>query len=578
MPTLPPAQPEGPIRRHAHRTLRRRYVRVPDEAPSTDAMFLVLRRMRAPLITIVAVFTVSVAGLSLIPGLDADGNPYRMTAFDAFYLMSYTATTIGFGEIPYALTLPQRMWVTACIFASVVGWAYAIGALLSLLQERAFRDALARQAFGRRVRALHKPFLIVVGYGQMGRAGAETLDLLGRSCVVIDTDPASIEALAGAQRATDIPGLVGDARDPGVLGLAGLGSRWCEGVLALTDDDAVNLSIVMAVTLLRADVPVIARSNDRSTVKAMGEFGAEAVVNPFDRYGAYLVMRLKRPATYRLVTWLMAPPGEPVSPDVERHEDGLWIVAADGRFGHEITRDLEDAGLDVVLVDPHDGAPDVSGAVGFIAGGEDDSANLALAGHARLVNPALFLAVRQRSRRNEPLLQAFSPDSVFVPAQITTQEALARVITPDFWAFVSYASARDDAWSEAFLERLVAVTGRGSPDSHRFVLNVREAPAAVRWLRRRDLRLGDLFRHPDDRSAGVGAVPVMLIRGEETTFAPGDELPLREGDEVVAVGRPRAFDLMAEVLYYDHVVEYLATGRDVPSTWMWRRLRGRGRR
>ena len=57
--------------------------------------------------------------------------------------MSYTATTIGFGELPYAFTDAQRLWVTATIYLTVIGWAYAIGSLLTLLQDRAFRQAVA---------------------------------------------------------------------------------------------------------------------------------------------------------------------------------------------------------------------------------------------------------------------------------------------------------------------------------------------------------------------------------------------------------------------------------------------------
>jgi len=47
-----------------------------------------------------------------------------MTLFQAFYFTSYTASTIGFGEIPYAFTDRQRLWVTVIIYASVIGWAY----------------------------------------------------------------------------------------------------------------------------------------------------------------------------------------------------------------------------------------------------------------------------------------------------------------------------------------------------------------------------------------------------------------------------------------------------------------------
>ncbi|MDX6323765.1 MAG: voltage-gated potassium channel, partial [Nocardioidaceae bacterium] len=70
----------------------------------------VVRRMRVPLIVLILIFAISVLGLSLIPG-----HPRRMTLFEAFYFMSYTATTIGFGEIPYTLTPAQRMWVTVVI-------------------------------------------------------------------------------------------------------------------------------------------------------------------------------------------------------------------------------------------------------------------------------------------------------------------------------------------------------------------------------------------------------------------------------------------------------------------------------
>ena len=109
-----------------------------------------------------------------------------MGFFDAFYVMSYTASTIGFGEIPYPFTYNQRMWVTISIYLTVVGWAYAIGSLLALLQERGFRQALALQHFTRKVRRLREPFLLIAGYGRTGELLARSLDALGRRFVVID--------------------------------------------------------------------------------------------------------------------------------------------------------------------------------------------------------------------------------------------------------------------------------------------------------------------------------------------------------------------------------------------------------
>ena len=136
--------------RDGARTLRTQArVRLDPAVQVSATVFLILRRMRAPLITLIIIFTVSVFGLTLIPGQDADGQPYRMGFFDAFYFMSYTATTIGFGEIPHAFTYGQRMWVLVTIYLTVIGWAYALGSLLTVVQDKAFRQALRLQRFSR---------------------------------------------------------------------------------------------------------------------------------------------------------------------------------------------------------------------------------------------------------------------------------------------------------------------------------------------------------------------------------------------------------------------------------------------
>jgi len=45
--------------------------------------------------------------------------------FDAFYVMSYTATTIGFGEIPYPFSYAQRLWMTFSIYMTVIAGLHA---------------------------------------------------------------------------------------------------------------------------------------------------------------------------------------------------------------------------------------------------------------------------------------------------------------------------------------------------------------------------------------------------------------------------------------------------------------------
>lgn len=552
--------------------LRRLPVEIPTEVPATTAIFLVLRRMRIPLITLIGVFTISVFGLAAAPGVDGSGSPRHLTVFEAFYFMSYTATTIGFGEIPHAFSIQQRLWVTGSIYASVVAWAYAIGTMLALVQDQAFRDAVSGQRFARRVRNIHEGFHIIAGYGQAGRTVGRGLDWFGRRFVVIDRSGARIDQLGTDQLSVDIPGIEGSAASPAVLGIAGLGHKYCQGVLALTDDDETNLGVVQAVHLLAPHVPVIARCGDRRTGAHMDAFGAEAVVNAYDRFGSYLVLGLQRPAVYQLITWLMSPGGTGLPDRGEAIPSGTWVVCAEGAFREEIARDLRNAAYDVVMADPAAGSPDVSGAVGFVGGMATDTANLALAAQVRTSTPDVFICLRQASAASFSLYEAFAPDSLFVPTDLVAREVFARIVTPHTWAFLEYAARQDDAWAEDLVRRIVDRCGSGSPDPFILVLDAQSAPAVVRWLAQGTLTIRDLLRHPDDREQAVGNAVLALNRGGEIAFDPEPDTELELGDQLLVVSRARAFSALRQVLFSDAAVEYVATGHHVPATWIWRRL------
>ena len=103
---------------------------------------LVLRRMRAPLLVLITAYAVSIIGLVLVPGVDDEGQTWHMGMFDAFYFVSYMATTIGFGEIPYDFTHAQRLWTLVAIYLTVVAWFYALGTILTLVQDQGFQQAL----------------------------------------------------------------------------------------------------------------------------------------------------------------------------------------------------------------------------------------------------------------------------------------------------------------------------------------------------------------------------------------------------------------------------------------------------
>jgi len=77
---------------------------------------LVLRYMRRPIFVLIMVYAIGITGMALIPGEGPDGKPEYMSLFHAFYFVTYTATTTGFGEIPNAFTDEQRLWTIFCLY------------------------------------------------------------------------------------------------------------------------------------------------------------------------------------------------------------------------------------------------------------------------------------------------------------------------------------------------------------------------------------------------------------------------------------------------------------------------------
>jgi voltage-gated potassium channel len=563
-----------------HRQWRRRIsARYPDASPT---IFLILRRMRAPLIVLIVIFSVSVLGLSLVPP--------GMGIFDAFYFMSYTATTIGYGELPVPFSGAQRMWVIASIYLTVVGWAYAIGSLLTLLQDRTFRQAIALRRFTRTVTRLREPFLLLVGYGQTGQLLGRALDALGRRLVVLDLSAERVDALDIDAYHADVPGLAGDATDPRTLDLAGLEHPCCEAVLALTDNDEANLVVAMTAALIRPELQVIARTVSPVIEQRMRAFGSPTVVNPFDRFGDRIRLALHAPASYQMFSWLVGGPGAELPEPGRPPAAGRWVVCGYGRFGRKFTEDLRADGLEVTIIDRagHEDEPGVivgdasdpevlrrarvEEAVGLVAGTDNDTANLSLIAAARRRNPRLFLAARQNRPANAPLFAALDIDWVLVPAEVVAREIYAQLSSPLLWRFLQDMPARGDDWAARLLDRLQAQCGSRLGSVWKATFTEAEAPALGPWLRGGNAPLGDLLRSPQDRNRTMAAVPLMVLRGHRAILEPADDQQVHDGDHVLFVGHPAARRALHETMTDRPVSEYVLYDRNVPGGWLWQRL------
>jgi Trk K+ transport system NAD-binding subunit len=555
-----------------------------------STFFLVLRRMRAPIIALIVIYAISVFGLTLVPGIDADGNPAPpLSFFHAFYFISYTATTIGFGEIPNAFSDAQRLWVIVCIYLSVVGWSYSVITLIALLQDKGFQNTLTASRFQRRVRRLKEPFYLVCGCGETGSLICRNFDRIGQAFVVLEKDELRVEELDLLDFKTDTPALAADASLPDNLLLAGLQHPKCRGVLAVTNDEQANLAIAIAVHLLAPKLPIIARARSPSVTANMASFNTDHIINPFERFADHLALAVAAPERFRLIELLTSLPDSPI-PAPHRPPHGHWILCGYGRFGQAVGERLQAAGIRLSIIDPTapggderivgDGteartliAAGIADASGIIAGSDNDVNNLSIAVTATELKPDLFVVTRQNQAANSALFQAYGPEFAMVPSHIVAHECIAILTTPLLARFLSELGARDEAWCHALVERLQTLCDGLTPTVWSIRLNASEAPAArLSLMRGRAFSLAEILRDDSDRSRQLPAIPLLVERSDRIHLLPDNDFELAAGDQLLFASSLPTLNRLKLTLQNANEIDYVLDGKTHSGSWLWEKI------
>ncbi len=557
---------------------------------TNSAFFLVLRRMRAPIIALIVIYAIAVIGLTLVPGIDANGQPAPpLSFFHAFYFVSYTATTIGFGEIPNAFSDGQRLWVTVCIYLSVVGWSYSVVTLIGLLQDKGFQNTLTANRFARRIRQLKEPFYLVCGCGETGNLICRNFDRTGQAFVVIEKNELRVEELDLQDFKSDTPALAADASLPENLQLAGLTHGKCRGVLAVTNDEQANLAIAIAVHLLNPKIPVIARARSPAIIANMASFGTDHIINAFDRFADHMALAVAAPERFRLIELLTSLPETPI-PETHRPPRGHWILCGYGRFGHAIASRLDGQGITFTIIDPTaDGADQriagdgteaktlqqagIAHAVGIIAGSDNDVNNLSIAVTATELKPNLFVVTRQNHAANNALFNAYGADFSMIPSRIVAQEAIAILTTPLLAHFLQQIKACDEDWSHALVERLQNLCDGLTPHLWDIRLNLSEAPAAREGLMYgRHFTLGDILRDATNREHSLPAIPLLIDRNDRFFLLPDNDFTLQAGDHLLFASSLPTRRKLELTLKNANELDYVLDGRSDSGSWLWSKL------
>lgn len=550
-------------------------------------VFLLLRRLRVPIVMLIVTYAVAIVGFTIVPGWTPQGRPWQMDFFHAVYFVSFLGTTIGLGEIPYPFSEAQRLWSLFSIFTTVLAWLYAIGAVFSTLQDPLFRRMLHENRAASGVRRLRERFFLICGYDDSGTLVARELAEAGVRVVVVDSKTSRVDAVEVDTLRLPVPALEADASDPRALTLVGLADPLCAGVVALTGDDGVNVNVALAARLLNPQATIICAARWHHKQPEMAAVGADHIINPFDTFAERLVLAVQAPSLHIIYEALTIQNANAMGAP-RRLPLGRWIVCGLGPFGRTVRRHLEKAGIQVTVIEENaaDELPDgcitasptraetwraagVETVGGIVICSSDDTLNLTAVLTARKLNADVFIAARQNERRNTPMFRAAPVDLAVLSGYIVAAEVLRIIRAPQLSYFLRLARQQKEDWAHALLMTMREHIGDDTVESWSVAIDRTEAEAVVAALHAgRVVKVGDLMCAPDNRALRLHAVPLLLQRAQEKVLLPADDVPLAEGDRLLFCGREISSGRMRWTVRDDTVLAYvldgIASNRRVP--------------
>ncbi len=553
--------------------------------------FIVMREMRGPLIALVFVYSLSILGMILIPGIEINGETQYMSIFHAFYFMTYTATTTGFGEIPVEFNNAQRFWAILCLYLSVITWLYAISSIVILLQNPFLLSAFSEWQFSISVQRIAEPFVILCGFGDTGSVLTRGLSDYGLHAVILDTSQRRIKAAKLRDYSISMPAFCGDASVPKLLLEAGLCRSNCRAVIAITSDEEVNLKISALARILNSDVAIISMSKVEVFEETLSTLGGEVhVVDPFKTFAKVLALTMRNPGFYSFNNWLVrdkyATLESYITPPL-----GGWVICGYGRMGHEVNRVLCKYGIKTAVIDPKESKVQdcieryivgrgtlktlteagTEQAVGLITGTNNDGHNLGILLNAGRLNHNLFTIVRQNEHENEIAFRASNVDMIMQPTLVAARKILFILIAPLLKTFFSYLLENKpgrEQEMEDVIRKLSDMVGNKTPHLVTVDFTWEKSKAVMPLLENGEkVLLGDLVKDPRARDKKLDLLIFVIKTGDEKTVLPPDEYQIKENDQLLFCGTALAHRLFNATINSEYKLHYIQKGEYIPRSY-----------
>lgn len=550
-----------------------------------SSLFIILQKMRKPFLVIIVTYTISIIGFLFIGGKDSSGNYYQMTLFDAFYFVSYTATTIGFGEIPYAFTYPQRIWVTISTFLTVLGWFYSIGTLVSLLQDKLFLQELERARFLKQIKNLNEKFIIILGYNQITRKIIIKAIEQGIRAVVIEKDSLKIEKLVLENFTPTVPVLFSESFTVRVLESAGLKKRNCKAIVSLFDDDAINLKITLIAKTLNKNVKVAVKSTTINQTENLRDLDAQIIVNPFSIISSEIKMALTAPNLFKLEKWLYKI--DNLNANLPTFPKGLYVICGYGRMGAKIFEKLDKNNVEVKFIEINKernkqlsrdernyvifGDADdrelledigIKNAVVIIAATNDDTTNLSILATARKLNPDIITMARENDLADDFLFRSAKVNHIFTPSKILVNKITNALMNPLCDEFLKLIIKENNEWATKLVIRLIKEIDE-NPLIMAIEINLENTPEIYKHLSEKNiLNLKILSTSLHNNSQSNNIVPLLLQRENDIMLLPSWEIEIKIGDKILLACDEHAKNDIEYICQNTYEFYYALTGKE----------------
>ncbi len=548
---------------------------------SNNTIWLIIRRMRVPFLVIIITFSISILGMVLIPGVDDQGHPYRLSFFDAFYFVSYMASTIGFGEAPYTFTYPQRLWVSFCIYLTVIGWFYGIGSLVALIQDKRLSREIDIARFRSKIKELEEPFTIILGYNNITHQIIDRLNQEGIRVVVVDKSEEKIDALDLENFIPEVPALTADVTNPETIKLAGIHKKNCQAVVSLFEDDVKNTKIALLCKLLNKNVKLVIKSTTKTQTEHLKNLGVRYIEDPFKFISNRFYLALTSESLWLLEMWIF---GHILKVrNREKMPKGKYIICGYGRMGHALEDALKKAKIEYSYIDIKSveykrekesavfgDAEDyqmlidagIKKASAIIAATKDDLINLTILATAKKLNKDIYTIGRENTLDDISIFRSARINRVYILEQILAEFTYLFIARPLAYRFVRLLHQKDEKWGKALVKRMKSKLGE---NPIHFEIEITEDTAYALYHKLKDgkeITLGELKRSREDWTKKLDLIFLFCKFGKDDyIILPEDDVKIKIGTRLLIAATEESKIDFEYIINNYYELRYVLTGK-----------------